>query len=183
MGCGGWVGSGASTQRCPCAGVHAHTQDQGSEDNSVYPTKPGELLQPRWQVCRALWQPTPIMFPCANAIRSRDSSVGRASDQRSEGPQFDPGSRHCMTGVILLCIGWQVSCLILVMLHMNAGTLHIMACAAIHRHMVEAHSAMRTLVVCRLKVANGRRRTTYSHRTPRSKVWRTMVGAKQAVNT
>ena len=88
-----------------------------------------------------------------------------------------------MTGVILLCIGWQVSCLILVMLHMNAGTLHIMACAAIHRHMVEAHSAMRTLVVCHLKVANGRRHTTYSHRAPRSKVWRTMVGAKQAVNT
>ena len=84
-----------------------------------------------------------------------------------------------MTGVIWLCIGWQVSCLILVMLHMNAGTLR----AAIHRHMVEAHSAMRTLVVCRLKVANGRRHTTYSHRAPRSKVWRTMVGAKQAVNT
>ena len=88
------MGSAASTQRCLCAGVHAHTQDQGSEDNSVYPAKPGELLQPRWQVCRALWQPTPIMFPCANAIRSRDSSVGRASDRRSEGPQFDPGSRQ-----------------------------------------------------------------------------------------
>ena len=88
-----------------------------------------------------------------------------------------------MTGAILLCIGWQVSCLILAMLHMNAGTLHIMACAAIHRHMDEAHSAMRTLVVCHLKVANGRRRTTYSHRAPRSKVWCTMVGAKQAVNT
>ena len=25
---------------------------------------------------------------------SRDSSVGRASDRRSEGPRFDPGSRH-----------------------------------------------------------------------------------------
>ena len=88
-----------------------------------------------------------------------------------------------MIGAILLCIGWQVSCLILVMLHMNACTLHSMACAAMHRHMVEAHSAMRTLVVCRLKVADGRRRTTYSHRAPRSKVWRAMVGAKQAVNT
>ena len=88
-----------------------------------------------------------------------------------------------MIGVMLLCIGWQASCLILVMLRMSAGTLHSMVCAAIHRHMVEAHSAMRTLVVCRLKVANGRRHTTYSHRAPRSKVWRTMVGAKQAVNT
>ena len=119
----------------------------------------------------------------ATALGSRDSSAWRASDRRSESPQFDPGSRHCMIGAILLCIGWQASCLILVMLHMSAGTLRSMACAAIHRHMVEAHSAMRTLVVCRLKVANGRRHTTYSHRAPRSKVWRTMVGAKQAVNT
>ena len=27
-------------------------------------------------------------------IHGRDSSVGRASDRRSEGPRFDPGSRH-----------------------------------------------------------------------------------------
>ena len=27
-------------------------------------------------------------------LSSRDSSVGRASDRRSEGPRFDPGSRH-----------------------------------------------------------------------------------------
>ena len=27
---------------------------------------------------------------------SRDSSVGRASDRRSEGPRFDPGSRHIL---------------------------------------------------------------------------------------
>ena len=50
----------------------------------------------------------PRMLPCAIAIRSRDSSVGRASDRRFEGPQFDPGSRHCcllvvMNGVKQLC--------------------------------------------------------------------------------
>ena len=183
MGGGGWVGSAASTQKCPCAGVHAHTQDQGSEDNSVYPTKPGELLQPRWQVCRALWQPTPTMFPCANAIRSRDSSVGRAADRRSEGPQFDPGSRHCMVGFRLLCVGWQVSCLILAMVHTRECTLHSMARAAIHRRMDEAHSAVRTLVSCHLKVANGRRHMTYAPRALGPNAWRTLAGAKQAANT
>ena len=30
----------------------------------------------------------------AHADICRDSSVGRASDRRSEGPRFDPGSRH-----------------------------------------------------------------------------------------
>ena len=88
-----------------------------------------------------------------------------------------------MIGAILLCIGWQVSCLILAMLHMNAGTLHIMVCAAIHRHMVEAHSAMRTLVVCHLKVANGRRHMTYAPRALGPNAWRTLAGAKQAANT
>ena len=28
-------------------------------------------------------------------LSGRDSSAGRASDRRSEGPRFDPGSRHC----------------------------------------------------------------------------------------
>ena len=42
------------------------------------------------------------VFPPKNKARlvwhRRDSSVGRASDRRSEGPRFDPGSRHhfCM---------------------------------------------------------------------------------------
>ena len=34
---------------------------------------------------------------------SRDSSVGRASDRRSEGPRFDPGSRH-----VFLHYPWRV---------------------------------------------------------------------------
>ena len=34
----------------------------------------------------------------------RDSSVGRASDRRSEGPRFDPGSRHTFT-YLTLCLG------------------------------------------------------------------------------
>ena len=32
----------------------------------------------------------------------RDSSAGRASDWRSEGPRFDPGSRHMFSSVFLL---------------------------------------------------------------------------------
>ena len=41
---------------------------------------------------------------CATMIyrmSCRDSSVGRASDWRSEGPRFDPGSRHFSTKVSL----------------------------------------------------------------------------------
>jgi hypothetical protein len=33
---------------------------------------------------------------CSSSSISRDSSVGRASDRRSEGPRFDPGSRHLL---------------------------------------------------------------------------------------
>ena len=36
------------------------------------------------------YSPVCIFF----SVSSRDSSVGRASDRRSEGPRFDPGSRH-----------------------------------------------------------------------------------------
>ena len=35
------------------------------------------------------------------AIAHCDSSVGRASDRRSGGPQFDPGSRQVLVGVPL----------------------------------------------------------------------------------
>ena len=44
---------------------------------------------------------------------SRDSSAGRASDRRSEGPRFDPGSRHCRRLHLHLqvarqhCVLWQ----------------------------------------------------------------------------
>ena len=39
-------------------------------------------------------QPQHLCRFCHNM--SRDSSAGRASDRRSEGPRFDPGSRHAL---------------------------------------------------------------------------------------
>ena len=53
------------------------------------------------------------------SYHSRDSSVGRASDRRSEGPQFDPGPRHVPTrprsegwprwqGLFFSCLGFRV---------------------------------------------------------------------------
>ena len=45
---------------------------------------------PRTLVSRAGALSRPVVF----WVAGRDSSVGRASDRRSEGPQMDPGSRH-----------------------------------------------------------------------------------------
>ena len=39
---------------------------------------------------------------CAVCKPSRDSSVGRASDRRFEGPRFDPGSRDALCSPVLI---------------------------------------------------------------------------------
>ena len=45
-------------------------------------------------ITRATLPSRPIGLFFKHSVTSRDSSVGRASDRRSEGPRFDLGSRH-----------------------------------------------------------------------------------------
>ena len=45
-------------------------------------------------ITRATLPSRPIGLFFKHSVTSRDSSVGRAPDRRSEGPRFDPGSRH-----------------------------------------------------------------------------------------
>ena len=60
----------------------------------------GPLAATSREALKQTWTAGRRCFACfakllAHFSLCRDSSVGRASHRRSEGPRFDPGSRHC----------------------------------------------------------------------------------------